>query len=82
MAPRIKLKKLEPIIIEAYTKHNRTLKELALFHYVCVGTIQAILRRNGVPARSSGRKRNDGEDLKQYQEKIAKLGEGKLNDNQ
>ena len=76
MPPRIKLKNIEKIIIEAYTKHNRTLKELATFHYVSVGTIQAILKRNQVPARPRGRKRNDGQDLKQYQEQVAqKLGE-------
>lgn len=75
MAPRIKLKNIEPIIIEAYTKHNRTMKELATFHYVCVGTIQAILRRNGIPARPRGRKRIDGQDLVQYQQEIAKLEE-------
>lgn len=71
MAPRIKLKRIESVIIEAYTKYDRTLKELATFHFVSVGTIQAILKRNNVPARSRGRKRNDGKDLEQYKEQIA-----------
>ncbi len=71
MAPKIKLKNLEPVIIEAYTKYNRTLKELATFHFVAVGTIQAILKRNNIPLRSQGRKRNDGKDLEQYQKDIA-----------
>lgn len=71
MPPKVKLKNIESIIIEAYTKYNRTLKELATFHYVSVGTIQAILKRNNVPARSRGRKRNDGKDLEQYREQIA-----------
>ena len=78
MAPRIKLKRIEPVIIEAYIKYDRTLKELATFHYVSVGTIQAILKRNNVPARPRGRKRNDGKDLEQYKEQIAqKIGENK-----
>ena len=76
MAPKLKLKNIEKIIIEAYTKYNRTLKELATFHFVSVGTVQAVLKRNNIPARSRGRKRNDGKDLEQYQEQIAqKTGE-------
>lgn len=70
MAPKVKLKNVEKIIVEAYIEHARTMKELATFHFVSVGTIRAILKRNGVPSRPQGRRRNDGKDLEQYKEAI------------
>jgi len=73
MARIKKLQRIEPIIIEAYTQYNRTLKELATFHNVAVGTIQNILRRNSIPARPQGRKRIDQKDIEKYKEELAKL---------
>ena len=70
MAPARKLKRYEQIIIEAYTKYDRTYEQLAAFYGVSVSTIRNVLRRNDVPARSAGRRRKDGEDLRMYKEEL------------
>lgn len=69
--PRIrKLRRVEQLIIEAYTQYDRTYAQLALFYGVSIGTIRNVLRRNKVPPRSAGRRRNDGEDLRMYKEEL------------
>lgn len=57
MAQARKLVKEEELIVEAYTQHGRTLRELACFHHVAVGTIRNILKRRGVPLRNIGRRK-------------------------
>lgn len=76
MRVRKKLSREEDTIIEAYVVHNRTMRELAMFHNVAVGTIKNILDRNGVPTRSRGRKRLDKTDLEIYK-KIVSENTGK-----
>lgn len=74
--PRIrKLQRVEQIVIEAYTQYNRTMAELAAFYNVSLGTIQNVLRRNKIPARSVGPRRRDGEDLRKYKEDLKKINE-------
>lgn len=47
----------EELIIEAYTQHARTLKQIALFYGVTPGTIRNILRRRDVTLRVRGRRK-------------------------
>lgn len=47
----------EDLIEEAYLVHGRTLKELALFHFVTPATIRNLLRRRGVTLRPRGRRK-------------------------
>jgi hypothetical protein len=57
MPHKRKLVKEEELIVEAYTVHDRTLRELACFHNVTPGTIRNILRRRGVTLRGRGRRK-------------------------
>jgi len=57
MPHKRKLQKEELLIVEAYSQHNRTLRELACFHSVSTGTIRNILVRHGVTRRMRGRKK-------------------------
>lgn len=69
--PRIrKLRKVEQLIIEAYTQYDRTYAELAVFYGVSIGTIRNVLRRHSITPRSAGRRRKDGEDTRQYKEDL------------
>lgn len=48
----------EEVICEAYSKHGRTLRELACFHYITPATVRNILLRHGYKTRKRGRRRN------------------------
>lgn len=74
--PRIrKLRRVERIVIEAYTMYGRTMAELAAFYNVSLGTIRNVLKRNEIPARRTGPRRRDGEDVRKYKEDFKKINE-------
>ena len=57
MPHKRKLVREEDLIVEAYTQHDRTLRELACFHQVSPGTIRNILKRRGIDCRQRGRRK-------------------------
>ncbi len=48
-----------PLVVEAYTKYGRTVREIALFFGVSYKTIANILARMGVEKRKVGRRKKE-----------------------
>lgn len=55
---RYKLSMVADEVVEAYTTHGKTLREIADFHNVAPGTVRNLLISRGVSLRSRGRKKN------------------------